>query len=311
MLVFRSLSSCAVDIFLLIMGYFLCKTNVRTLGKPLGLLLQVVFCNIIVYLFFCFVIPDSTFSIKGLCVKFIPASYFPLLYAVLYFISPYINKCFHSFGKREWNIFLIVILSIFSLYPTMVDFSQEILDMEWFGLNSIAAWGDQQGFNIVNFSLLYCVGAYIRNNDFPEIFKKRKNLIGIIVVLVCLISFWAYINTFFSHHGMRSAWVYHNPFVILLTIAFFLLFNTFTFKSRFVNATSKLCFLCFLIHSRAIFHFNLESLVGQPFLFLMLHYITFVVGMFGISYVANKLYNLCFKQVVKFLDSKSIPYFSI
>ena len=63
----------------------------------------------------------------------------------------------------------------------MVDFSQEIIDREWFGLNSIAAWGDQQGFNIVNFSLLYCVGAFIRNNDFPEIFKKRKNLIGIIV----------------------------------------------------------------------------------------------------------------------------------
>ena len=41
----RSFTISSVDIFVLITGYFLCTTNKRSIGKPLGLLLQVVFYN--------------------------------------------------------------------------------------------------------------------------------------------------------------------------------------------------------------------------------------------------------------------------
>ena len=50
----------------------------------------------------------------------------------------------------------------FSVYPTIVDFLIEITKHEFLGLSSIGMYGSQYGYSIVNFTLCYCVGAFIR-----------------------------------------------------------------------------------------------------------------------------------------------------
>lgn len=58
--------------------------------------------------------------------------------------------------------FVWVLLLIFSVYPTIVDIAQEIVGDEYIGLSTIGAYGSQWGYTIVNFTLMYIIGAYIR-----------------------------------------------------------------------------------------------------------------------------------------------------
>lgn len=161
LLFLRSLSSPAVDLFLLISGYFMVTNNTRYVGKPLSLLLQVVYRNLFIFTLLM-LFGYLTFNFKSLLFYLVPMSYYPLLFVVVYLISPYINMMLLQLKKisdKALRTFCLILFLLFSVYPTMTDFAQELFHYEWFGLNTIGAWGDQQGFNIVNFMLLYIIGG--------------------------------------------------------------------------------------------------------------------------------------------------------
>ena len=190
----------------------------------------------------------------------------------------------------------------------MVDFSQELFDYQWFGLSTIGAWGNQQGFNIVNFVLLYCVGAWLRLDEI-SISTYKKNLIWIIVVII-LIFTWSVVCTHLSKQGMRSSWIYHNPLVIIYSILLFLFFKSFRFASRFINYLAKSVLLCFLIHSGIIANIDIGiSKVCNGSVFLMLsHYLAFSVVMMVVSCIAYALYNIITKKLFSKLNNKEVPY---
>ena len=84
----------------------------------------------------------------------LPDNYFVILYVVVYFVSPYINAIMRSLTKKQRYQYVGILL-LFSVWPTLADLSEEVLGWEWYGLSTIAAWGSQQGFNMVNFLLMY------------------------------------------------------------------------------------------------------------------------------------------------------------
>ena len=159
----ESLCICAVDLFILISGFFLSGSSRRSIDKPLRLLLQVVLFRLGMYLAHC--VKDGSFSLRSFLFCFVPVNYFVVLYCALYFISPYINRAVAGFGRKEWRTLLLIALLIFSVYQTGVDVFQEIVGRQIMGLSPIGAWGGQQGFNIVNFCLMYIIGAYLRHCD--------------------------------------------------------------------------------------------------------------------------------------------------
>ena len=152
----RSLSAGAVDIFIIISGYFLCTSYHRPIGKPVSLLAQVVYRNLLVYAIIL-VFGLNVLKMKTLAYQFVPSSYYPVLFCVLFMISPWLNVVWRF--KKTLPVFIITITAFFSVWPTLVDFSEEFLDFEWFGLSSVGARGAQAGFNIVNFILLYYWGG--------------------------------------------------------------------------------------------------------------------------------------------------------
>lgn len=87
MLLSRSISSCAVDVFIMISGFFMVKSNKRVIGKPLSLLTQVVYRNLLIYAL-VIILGIRAFDIKYFAFRLIPASYYPILFVVLYIISP-------------------------------------------------------------------------------------------------------------------------------------------------------------------------------------------------------------------------------
>ena len=276
MLLSRSISSCAVDVFILISGFFMVKSNKRVVGKPLS--------------------------------RLIPASYYPILFVVLYIISPYINALLTSLSKKALRNFIIITFLLFSVWPTIVDVTQEMFDYKWFGLSPIGAWGNQQGFNIVNFILLYCIGAWLRLNE-VSIATRRKNLIWIFVVVVSIFG-WSLVCSHLYKQGMRSSWVYHNPLVIIYSVLLFLFFNSLHFTNSFVNYLAKLVFLCFLIHSGVIANVDIgiSRVCNGNIMVMLAHYLVFSIAMIAVSCIAYEFYHLITKRVFNKLDNKGIPY---
>lgn len=307
MLLLRSISSCAVDVFIMISGYFMVKSNKRVFGKPINILAQVMYRNLFIYALLI-LLGLKAFEFKYFAFRLMPASYYPILFVVLYIISPYINTVLTSLSRRALQKFIIIVFLLFSVWPTIVDVSQELFDYQWFGLSPIGAWGNQQGFNIVNFVLIYCIGAWLSLNEI-SVPTVNKNIIWIIVVIV-VIFIWSLVCSHMYRQGMRSSWVYHNPLVIIYSILLFLLFKRFHFTNRYINYSAKSVLLCFLIHSGIIANMDIGiSRVCDGNIFLMLtHYFGFSIVMMIVSVIAYELFNFITHRLWDQLNKKEIPY---
>lgn len=307
MLLSRSISSCAVDIFILISGYFMVKSNKRIVGKPINILSQVIYRNLLIY-GLLIVLGLKVFDLKYFAFRIVPASYFPVFFVVLYLISPYINRLLTNLSSKALRTFIFLIFILFSVWPTLVDLSQELFDYQWFGLSTIGAWGNQQGFNIVNFVLLYCVGAWLRLDE-VSFSTRNKNIIWIVVVII-LIFAWTIVCTHLSKQGMRSSWVYHNPLVIIYSILLFLLFKSVHFANTFINYLAKSVFLCFLIHSGIIANIDIgisRVCNGSP-LIMLLHYFAFTVVLIVVSCIAYELFSIITNKPFSKLNKIEIEY---
>ena len=80
----------AVNLFVLISGYFMCTSQKRNPWKILSLLVQVSVFSLGMYLLRV-VLGQDTLQVKNLLFSLVPANYFVLLYGAVYFISPYLN----------------------------------------------------------------------------------------------------------------------------------------------------------------------------------------------------------------------------
>lgn len=63
--------------------------------------------------------------------------------------------------RKEKEKRIIVLLGVlFLVYPMLVDLLKEISGNSFNGLSTIGAFGSQQGYTIVNFVVMYLIGAY-------------------------------------------------------------------------------------------------------------------------------------------------------
>ena len=294
--VLESLCICAVDLFILISGYFLATTQKRNLAKILELYIQLVIVRIGFYVVST-ISNGEAWSIKSICKELIPDDYFVVLYMVVYMISPYINVVLKTLKEVQRQQFMIILLLLFSVWPTLVDFSAEILGREWFGLSTIGAFGSQSGISVVNFLLLYTVGAYLRIEKVDEKIKKIPLLVIGAIVCVAGICMWAYVNEYFAEFGLRSAWMYHNPLVILEAVVFFLMFKKLKMQSEIINSLAQGAFICYLVHLYLIDGFRIAEAISGSVLQMLLNIGLAVVSIYLFSYVVYWIYSVSIGRV--------------
>lgn len=305
---FESICRCAVDVFILISSFFLCKTQKRAVGKIVDLFFQVVLFRQLVY--FLLILKGSTdFSLSVFLEKCVPNNYFVILYSVLYFISPYINILFEKLSDKSRRNFIMLMLSFFSIYAVLVDLSGEILGIDWFGLSPVGAFGNQQGFTIVNFVLIYCIGAYLRYTQEKWENIKASKLFITALGVVAIIFVWSLLNEFWTRNGLRSAWVYHNPFVILLSVCLLLLFYKMKSKSKSKSILflSKAAFTCFLLNTSVLSVAGIEKVVSRPFYIMICHLILTVISTYLIAVIAHCVYEFTFNKVRTKFNKIKIP----
>lgn len=299
----ESLFICAVNLYVLISGYFMCTSQKRSLSKPFALLVQVCVFSAGIYLVRCIV--SGGFSLKSLVSAVVPNNYFVILYVTLYLISPYINLVLKKLTDKQFHVLVVLLLTLFSLWPTLVDMLVRISGRSSFsGLSTINAFDSQRGYTIVQFVLMYVLGAYIRRNE--QMLRKLPALV-MLAGCVAAICGWAALST-------ADAWAYSNPFVILCACFALLIALGRPFQSKLINRLAAGAFTCFLLHDLFIHHIGIEKAATSSLPILLAHVILSAIGIYLVCWFAYWVWDLVTKPLFRFAEkrfAKLDPLFSI
>ncbi len=229
-----------VNIFVLISGYFLIskKESLFNFKRILKFWGQVFFYSIFIYLLFC-IFGKVQIDVKTLIKTLFPITFskwwFASVYFVLYLLHPFLNKFLNALNKRDYQYFLILILFLSSIIPTIT------------GSNF-------QGNSLTWFITLYAIGGYIKIFSLNNKFNLKHY-----VVLWILCSFLTYslsvIFTFLTtkYDGFASYITYfynqENILILSISISMFMIFTKLKIKySKYINVIGSCTFGVYLIH---------------------------------------------------------------
>lgn len=299
----ESLFICAVDLFIIISGFFLASSNKRDIWKPIQLIFQVIVFSVSQYLLISII--KSNFSIRGLVNAFIPTNYFVILYIVVFIVSPYLNIVFERLDSMKRKIFVWTLFFLFSVYPTIVDVLIEITKHSLFGLSSIGMYGSQYGYSIVNFVLCYCIGAYIRfESEYISKVNTSKLVVGLLSCVVT-ITIWSVMNDIIGYYTEKTAWEYCNPLVIMSAVCSFLLFKRIKMGySKIINLLAKGSFTVYLIHGILITRIGVEGYVNKNIFIVALHMILSSALIYFVCWVVYLIYSKLEKVAFGFIKEK-------
>ena len=252
------------------------------------------------------VVGIDSFSIKSVLASLIPCNYFVILYVCLFILSPYINKLLDILSNKQAYIFVLILLILFSVQPTMVDVLSEIKGSKIVGLSFIGAYGSQYGYTIINFTLMYILGAYLRKNE--EKIKKLSyvKLLLYLCVDILLITVWSLIND-------KTAWEYCNPLVIVLAVLVFIIFCKMNIKyNKIINTIAKAAFTVFLLHSEAFRFIGIKYFVNKTYFIMIGHIVVSSVIIYMVCWFVWWIYDWIMSLVYRRIEKRlHIPEINI
>lgn len=287
----------SVNLFVMISGFFLCRTPKRRGVKAVELILQVILFSEAFYLLRV-ISGGEAFTIRDLLLNLIPKNYFVILYVTLYFISPYLNVMIENLSQDRFKKLIIMLLVLFSFWTIIVDYLQAGFGVTFSGASTIGMSGSDSGYTIVNFVLAYLIGAYI--SLYGVELSRQKNLLYIIVNLI-LIFAAAYGQHLLGEDNI-IAWYYNDPLTISFAALVMLYVIRFQFESRFINEFAKGAFTCFLFHAACLPFMKIEQAVNSNLAVLFVHQILVSIVLYSISYVVYKIYSLCTGWFIKLIS---------
>ena len=302
--VLESIFACGVDLFMLISGYFMFKSRKRNIWRPIELIVQVMIFREVIYLVkvLFHVIP---FSIKTAVTTLIPGNYFVILYCVVFLLSPFINILIEKLTAKNLRMLVLLSMLLFSIIPTIVDVLGELRGEQFVGLSTVGMYGSQWGYSIVNFLLMYLIGAYMKK-DYSKLTElSNVKMIVVLIVDIVLLVIWARVNDKIGYFTERTAWEYCNPLIIFEAAIVFILFNRINLGvNKVINLLSEGVFTVFLLHQIFIPYLHIEKFVKGNALIMLIHVIGCMVGLYFLCWCVHKIYNLITNPIFKRLSSK-------
>lgn len=236
----------AVDVFILISGYFSIRPNVKSI---VNLLFCCLFYSVGVRLVYYTVGWLSGNQLQfGFWESFLFISnsvWFVADYLMLMIFAPILNV----FVEKVSNRMLVTTVSLMLFFAF------------YFGLFRGVLVEYISGFSFVTFILLYMIGRTLRQNK--EWIERHIGFLaiwgGYIVGLVGLLMLVIYAGIqgkasyyYLDHLGTSRIFTYTNPFLILSAICFFWLFAKKEFYTPMINKVSKSVFAILLIHTNPV-----------------------------------------------------------
>ena len=296
---------CAVNLFVLISGYFLSSSQRRDCLKPLKLVVQVILFNEAFYLM-SVIFGHNDLSLKHLIGALIPCNWYVIIYVGLYLISPYINVVLNYLHENGgYKRFIVIICATYSVYPILVDILQVARGKEYMGLSTVGMYGSQAGYTIVNFIIMYVLGDALRRYDDKKTIGTRKVVLLMLLTLAVIFA-WTYTE----YHLIESdtALEYCDPLVIAEAVLVFMIFSRLKFQSRAVNALAKGSFTVYLIHGYFLPHIQIQTFAAKELPMVAAHLIICVLVIYAVGLLVDWVYDKVMNPIWKSVDRKWVKH---
>lgn len=225
-----------INCFVLITGYFLCKSSI-TLKKFLKLLLQIEFYSIAIYLIFA-TTGYVDFSIVKLIRLLWPVNNvngsFTAGYLLYFLFIPFLNVLVNNLNKRQHQALLFMSLFVYSVMAKIPESGGVRINLNYL------TW----------FSIIHIIASYIRL--YPS--KKENNtrywlFVTVINIVIAMLSVIVVRKT-----GMGAYYFVSDsnaPLALCTSVSLFVLFKSLDIPySRTINVVAASTFGVFLIHTR-------------------------------------------------------------
>ena len=292
-----------INCFVLITGYFMCKSNI-TVKKFLKLVLEWLFYKYVILAIFVLT-GYQKFTVIELIKNILPirtlTNGFTSCYIVFFLFIPFLNLLIHTMNEKQHRWLLILSLSVFSVLASIP------------GINV----GSSYVFWFMN---LYLVSSYIRLYPIPLFENTRfwgwMSLLAIVCSYVSVVAMAWMKDTFGFSLGYYFFLADSNKITALaVALCFFLFFKNWKLKyNPLINtiAASTFGVLCIHAHSDAMRQWLWKDLCNNVGFFvsdyLVLHAVVVVLAVFAVCTVIDQL-RIRFVEIpfFKFYDQKIAP----
>ena len=204
-------------------------------------------------------------------------------------------------NNKNLKRFIVLLFVCFSIYPYLIDLFEITLNTQFNGLNSIGLYGDQNGYQIVNFVLCWILGAYVRKMNSKFNFKKCL----IMIVFVCIVVLYSGEISLNLGGTLEQAFSYCNPFIIIQAVLLFMLFKHLKFgRIKWINELAKCSFTVYLVHSYLLKMINVDKYVNSNSFVFFIHIVFTIVSIYFICYCVYYVYSLLTNKLWYYLKSK-------
>lgn len=225
-----------IDCFVLITGYFMCKSQI-TLQKYLKLLLEIEFYNIIIYGIFV-ILGKQPFSIVQLFFAVFPfaeiGGLFVPCFMLFYLFIPFLNILVSHMDKKMHKRLIALCLLIYTVMMMLPYFHVTMNHITWY-------------------SILFVIASYIRYYGlFPQFNTTEWGLVTLACIILSISSVICviYFNQLLGKE--TSPYKYVSPSgicAVLTSISSFMLFKKLNIpKSNLINTIAGSTFGVLLIH---------------------------------------------------------------
>jgi len=299
MLLLGAWGKTGINCFVMITGYFMCKSQV-SIKKYFRLLFEVYFYSIVIGSIFL-ITRYETFSVSRLFEMLWPFSdlskNFTSCFLVFYLILPFLKELVSHLNEKNHLRLTILLLFFFSVLSLIPLYELQFNYVTWF-------------------VIIFFVASYIRLYD-KAVFHNNKLWTTLMVVSILLSSisviFSAWVGTKIGAYPHYFFVIDSNkPLPLLVSLSSFMFFNNLDIKqSKVINSISASTFGVLLIHANCdsmrkwlwkdvldnIGYFNTD--------YFLAHAVVSVIAVFFICVLIDKMRIVIFeKPIMKLIDLK-------
>lgn len=303
-----------INSFVLLSGYFQWNKEFK-IGKLLSLIDSTIFYRVMILISFTVIGITQITAVNVLRAIFpfpVTEYWFIQCFLFLYLLTPFLNILLKNIDKKTFSKLLIVLLILFSIIPIISN--QQIFKND--------------GYTVYNFVFLYLIGAYLNKYSIKKSFlfnnysKKTYRIILVTIIILSvlfnyfvtkasgyLINVSPLFNELFS--GIfNSQYFYNNPCIIIQSIAYFLLFESLTLKSKIINTVAKCTFGIYLLHDHRLVREHLYSFLKIKSTNIIYGY-RFVLYVFLcaiIIFITCLIIEYIRQTILKFIDNRKTTH---
>lgn len=295
----ESFSICAVDVYVIISGYFLVNTGFRC-SRLIRLILQVLFYTILVpvVLIALGILDPSTITAYQILEYIFPVNmlhyWFISAYVLLFLFTPILNAAVSAMGKTQLKYSIILLLLMESVIKTVIPVRLEL---------------DNLGYDCLWFMVVYLIAAYIRIYGISFLARKGRAwksyllLVAVIYGLILLVRL-LYLVTGKFENFIEAPLGYNHLATISAAVALFYTFYMWHFEGKmadFICKISPYTLGVYLLHEQVEMRYlwptwlgaaNCNSTVALIRHWIIAILVVLTIGLF-VDWIRGRLFHFC------------------